>query len=240
MIPVKDLLYKIDMKLNKKVSSEHQNIPLEDKILALNEAQIKLIKRKISTNNNYNLGLDSFKKRYEDLQVLVETFEQLSVVNTSNGAYSSFSGNLNLLKEKYMLPLDLFALCTKGQCSGRPLYISKIIKHGDLSTYMGNKNYIPSFEYQESIAVISDNKITVYTDGTFNVDNISLSYIRYPQLIDYEGYIKFDGTPSTTQDSELPDYLADELLDLTVLELAMETENTPQVEFGALKNKINE
>lgn len=47
MIPVDSLLYKIDQKLNKLSTNEHQQIQLEDKILALNEAQIKLIKQKL-------------------------------------------------------------------------------------------------------------------------------------------------------------------------------------------------
>lgn len=47
MIPVDSLLYKIDQKLNKLSTNEHQEIPVEDKILALNEAQIKLIKQKL-------------------------------------------------------------------------------------------------------------------------------------------------------------------------------------------------
>ena len=66
MIPVDSLLYKIDQKLNKLSTNEHQQINLEDKILALNEAQIKLIKQKVdgwSTVSGY--GLDAFKKRSE-------------------------------------------------------------------------------------------------------------------------------------------------------------------------------
>ena len=47
MIPVDSLLYKIDQKLNKLSTNSHQQIQLEDKILALNEAQIKLIKHDI-------------------------------------------------------------------------------------------------------------------------------------------------------------------------------------------------
>ena len=75
MIPVDSLLYKIDQKLNKLSTNEHQQINLEDKILALNEAQIKLIKQKVdgwSTVSGY--GMDAFKKRYEDLQNLVITY----------------------------------------------------------------------------------------------------------------------------------------------------------------------
>ena len=43
-ILVNSLLYKIDQRLNKLSSNAHQQIQLEDKILALNEAQLKLIK----------------------------------------------------------------------------------------------------------------------------------------------------------------------------------------------------
>ena len=52
MIPVDSLLYKIDQRLNKLSTNEHQMIQLEDKILALNEAQIKLIKQKIDLKND--------------------------------------------------------------------------------------------------------------------------------------------------------------------------------------------
>ena len=51
MILVDSLLYKIDQKLNKLSSNVHQQIPLEDKILALNEAQLKLIKQKLTGLN---------------------------------------------------------------------------------------------------------------------------------------------------------------------------------------------
>ena len=69
MIPVDSLLYKIDQRLNKLSTNDHQQIQLEDKILALNEAQIKLIKQKVDGQSTASgLGLDSFKKRYEDLQ----------------------------------------------------------------------------------------------------------------------------------------------------------------------------
>ena len=62
MIPVDSLLYKIDQKLNKLSTNEHQQIALEDKILSLNEAQIKLIKQKVDGFPVPNkLGFDAFK-----------------------------------------------------------------------------------------------------------------------------------------------------------------------------------
>jgi len=86
MIPVDSLLYKIDQRLNKLSTNDHQQIQLEDKILALNEAQIKLIKQKVDGFSVVSgLGLDAFKKRYEDLQSLVVSYNNqpltLSLMN---------------------------------------------------------------------------------------------------------------------------------------------------------------
>jgi hypothetical protein len=61
MIQIDSLLYKIDQK-NKLSTNEHQQIQLEDKILALNEAQIKLIKQKVDGGTANGMGMDSFKK----------------------------------------------------------------------------------------------------------------------------------------------------------------------------------
>lgn len=239
MISTQQLLYKLDLRLNKKASNEHQSIPLEDKILALREATIKLVKLKVDPNNIYNAGLDSFKKRYTDLQPLVVSFEGLNV-NKTTEVYNSYEADITTTLEKYFLPLDAYALCTKGNCTEHLVEIPKEIKHGDISTYINNTHYSPSFEYQTTFAVISDNKFIIYTDGTFTVDKLHLSYLKYPKLIDSEGYINFDGTASIDQDTDLPDYLEDELLNIATLDLAMDTENVPAVQFSDIRNKTNE
>ena len=64
--------------------------------------------------------------------------------------------------------------------------------------------------------------------------------MRYPVEIDKEGYIKFDGTPSVNRDCELETYLEDELLDLTVQNLAMYTENMSAVQTSAMRIQTNE
>ena len=64
--------------------------------------------------------------------------------------------------------------------------------------------------------------------------------MRYPVYIDKEGYIKFDGTPSVNQDCELETYLEDELLDLTVQNLAMYTENQSAVQNAQFRIQTNE
>lgn len=228
MIPVDQLLYDIDLKLNKVATNDHQSIPLEDKIIALNEAQVQLIKQKLNPNNIYKLGFDAFKKRYDDLQILV-TESNLSLSN-DNTKTNRFSGDISLMNPTYMFYVDGFILASKGSCKDLPLHLI-LTKHADLFTLLNNTNTSPSFEYQETLLTISNNRFEVYTDGTFTPSILTVQYIRYPKKIDASGYVNFDGSDSVDQDCELPEYLKDELVDLAVKELAMNTENHNAVQY---------
>lgn len=242
MIKTESLLYKIDQRLNKLSSNEHQQIQLEDKILALNEAQIKLIKQKADPANMYKLGMDSFKKRYEDLQSLVENYNDhpipLVLTDTKlNKWVATFSG----LTPAYMLYVDSYIVADKGNCKGRIIYVDNdLTRHADVTILLKNSNYVPSFEYQETFNMLASDEIGIFTDGTFTPKTLYLSYLRYPQYIDYPGYVKFDGTNSVLSNCELQNYLEDELLDLTVENLAMYTENISAVQSAQMRIQTNE
>ena len=243
MISVDSLLYKIDQRLNKLSTNEHQQIQLEDKILALNEAQIKLIKQKIDNISTVSqMGLDSFKKRYEDLQSLIIAYNDGQLPLTlKNEELNQWKANIHLLEPKYMFYIDSYVLADKGICKDRKIWINRdLAKHGDLQFILNNTHYKPSFEYQETFNFLSSDEISIFTDGTFTPTKICISYMRYPVYIDKEGYIKFDGTPSVDQDCELETYLEDELLDLTVQNLAMFTENQSAVQNAQYRIQTNE
>jgi len=243
MIPVDSLLYKIDQRLNKLSTNEHQQIQLEDKILALNEAQIKLIKQKVDNISTVSqMGLDSFKKRYEDLQSLIIAYNEGTLPLTlKNKELNQWKANIHALEPKYMFYIDSYVLADKGICKDRKIWINRdLAKHGDLQFILNNTHYKPSFEYQETFNFLSSDEISIFTDGTFTPKEICISYMRYPVYIDKEGYIKFDGTPSIDQNCELETYLEDELLDLTVQNLAMFTENQSAVQNAQYRIQTNE
>jgi hypothetical protein len=243
MIPVDSLLYKIDQKLNKLSTNNHQQIQLEDKILALNEAQIKLIKQKVDGFSVVSgMGMDAFKKRYEDLQRLVINYNDGKLELTpKNKAINQWSAKIDQLKPKYMFYVDSYVLADKGVCKDRKIWINKdLAKHGDLQFLLNNDHYKPSFEYQETFNFISSDEISIFTDGTFTPSAIYISYMRYPIYIDKVGYINFDGSSSINVDCELEVYLEDELVDLTVQNLAMYTENASAVQSAQFRIQTNE
>jgi len=243
MIPVDSLLYKIDQRLNKLSTNSHQQIFLEDKILALNEAQIKLIKQKTDGFSIVSgLGLDAFKKRYEDLQSLVVDYDEGKLLlKKTNKVLNQYSANLNKLLPQYMFYIDSYLLADKGRCKDRIIWINRdLAKHGDLQFILNNDHYKPSFEYQETFNVLSSDEISIFTDGTFTPKSIYVSYMRYPVYIDKEGYVKFDGKNSLSQDCELEVYLEDELLDLAVQNLAMYIENQSAIQTSQIRIQTNE
>jgi hypothetical protein len=243
MIPVDSLLYKIDQKLNKLSTNVHQQINLEDKILALNEAQIKLIKQKVDGFSVVSgMGLDAFKKRYEDLQSLVMPYNHQPLKLTlKNKELNQWFAYLHLLEPKYMFYIDSYILADKGVCKDRKIWINRdLAKHGDLQFILNNDHYKPSFEYQETFNFLSTDEISVFTDGTFTPSRVYMSYMRYPVYIDKEGYVRFDGTDSVNQDCELELYLEDELVDLTVQNLAMYTENSSAAQSAQFRIQTNE
>lgn len=231
MIPVDSLLYKIDQKLNKLSSNEHQQIQLEDKILALNEAQVKLVKLKMD-------GTDKTRRRQEDLQALVVENLPLPLA-IADASLNRWAASVKDLEKPYMSYRDGYVIASKGICRDRRLWINNdLVKHGDIQFLLNNVHYRPSFEYQETFNTLADNEISIYTDGTFTPSTLHLTYTRYPVEMDKAGYIKLDGSPSMDVDCELAPHLEDELLDLTVRALAMYTENGPAANSAQIR--INE
>lgn len=242
MISCLELSYELDQRLNKLSTFAHQQIPVEDKVIALRNAQIKLVKTKIDTNNVHRLGLDSFKKRYQDLQFLIENPEDhKQKLKISDKYLNKYITSVSSLTPKFMFYIDSYIIADKGDCKNRIIYANTdLIKHADITKLLQNSNYSPSFEYQETIADISSDELHYYTDGTFTPSVAYVSYLRYPKDIDLEGYVNIDGKDSTNIDSEFEYYLKDEILDLAVEHLAMFTENQAAIQNTEKRINTNE
>lgn len=243
MISVESLFYKIDQKLNRLASNLHQGISEEDKTLAINEAQLKLIKQKLDGNNAYRLGLDSFKKRYQDLAKLIEEHDGHPLtLKLADPNLNRYSASTSALTPKYMFYIDSYILADKGQCTGRIVYVNNdFAKHADVTVLLNNSNYKPSFEFQETFSTSSSDELSFFSDGTFIPVTAYVSYMRYPAYVTLGNFELPDGTIIVPkQDSELDDYLEDELVDLTVKDLGSYIENQTAVQSSMMRMADNE
>jgi len=233
MIKVDELIYEFDLLVNKRGREDNISIPLGDKIVFLNQAQISWIKNKIGQNNVYRRGYESSRKRIDDLQVLKVNDFPLKVKKSKELSYQSFYSSLKDAPD-YMFYVTSHSIAKKNECQDS-IY-NNLVREGELKTHYYDVNYNPSFEWRETLTTIGNDNIYVYTDGSFDILSIHLTYLRYPSKIDYEGYVKLDGTSSTTVDCELPEYAKQDIVDLAVKFATHAVENFPMAQ--AAENRI--
>lgn len=239
MIPIINLLNDIDVKINRLSNLRGQYIPNETKIEVLNIAQTKLVLKKLNTNNNYQLGFDTFTKRYQDLQMLVVPNEEVGLTKVPGDLLNSYKVSLSSLAYKMIIPIQSYCIANRGNCKQHILDVIEIVKHEDIRVKLSSPHYEPNFQYQEIIGSISADTMYVYGDeeNSFTITNLFISYLRYPVLMDIAGYTHLDNTASTTVDCELEAYLENELVELAVEEIADATGNQEQSQSSRLRTK---
>ena len=229
MIAVHDLVYEFKLMLNKVNRQDNVDVPIEDILVYLNRAQLAWVKTKINPNNIYKAGYDSIRKRIDDLQRLKVDNLALTPVKTNDLLYLGFDCSIDSLKD-YMFYLSSYAVAKKKKCE-ETLTID-LVKHGDLSTRYLDANFSPSFEWRTTLATLGDNKLTVYSGEDFSIQKVFLTYLRYPKVIDMEGYTKLDGTNSVDVDCELPEYAKPDIVDLAVKFAAQSNDNQAQAVYA--------
>lgn len=242
MIPIQELLFTIDTKVNSLANLKGQYIPDETKIEVLNLVQNKLVLKKLDPNNNYQLGMGAFNKRYQDLQILQVPYEKLTMTKTAGDLLNSYSVPVTSLAEDMIVPVNAYVTADKGNCKDRILDIIEIVKQGDLRIKLISPHTAPSFLYQETLCMISSDIFYVYGDSidSFTIKNLYMSYLRYPVPMDVVGYIHLDGTSSANVNCELDYYLLNELVDLAVEEIADATKDQSQSQLSRVRTKENE
>jgi hypothetical protein len=229
MIPVQELIYEFKLSLNKMDRQDNVQIPLEDILVFLNQAQLSWVKSKVGENNIFKDGYEGTRKRIDDLQVLKVDDASLPLLKTTDVLYKGYKADLKTIPN-YMMYVMSHVGASKEDCKAG--LTVDLIRQNDLSTLYFDANFSPSFEWRSTFATIGQDNITVYTDDSFEIDNLYLTYLRYPQPIDSEGYIKIDGTDSVNKDCELPYYTKPDILNLASKFAAQSVDNQAQAVFA--------
>lgn len=237
MIPIEELLFGLDTKANSLANLKGKYIPDETKIEVLNLVQLKLVLGRLGINSSQP-GMDSFARRYEDLQILQVPFRELTVTATGDDL-NSYTTLFSLLPSRMIVPTDAYVLATWNGCKDRIVDITEIVDHNDIRFKLAHPHYKPDFRLQETIASISNDTIYTYGQPDWTITKLFWSYLRYPVQMDVAGYIHLDGTASTDVDCELEYYLKDELLNLAVEEIADSTGNQSQSQLSRVRTKEN-
>lgn len=216
---VQDIILKIEQRLNKKSTHDYDNVPIFEQIEAYNKGTLNVILRLYGLNNIYKTGVESTRKRIEDLKFLINKDPLKLKVIKKDGYYLTEN-----MPDNYLLYVRSFSTAKSKSCPYKKIN-NYLGEESNINTLLGNENTNPNFEWGETIVTLADHAIKIYTEDKFDIINVYLTYIRYPRKIDIEGYIKADGSNSTNIDPDLPDYIVEMCIDEAVRIISGDIEN---------------
>ena len=119
------------------------------------------------------------KKNEDDIRYI-----QSMLVDSEPISYSFHNENYYAfeLPEDYFEFSNVYGKASKGDCYNTNIDLFEI-KDFNKNIIISDEFTSPSFEYREAPFTISDNSVKVFTDNNFSVDNIILTYYRYPKKI---------------------------------------------------------
>lgn len=206
--------------------------------------EFHLLVNKNNTQNNINIEKPHFVQLYNReyskwlYEVLNNKNKDDSVNDLQELLITDVELKLSELKENlniYLLPDDFFnyseskITATKDKCT-KLIYVYNIHPK-EINVYLQDEFSKPSFEWEETISSISNNKLYIYKN-LFEIEKCQLSYYRDVDNIDLEGYIRLDGKYSVNKDITLSDVYKRQILDRVAKEVNREFEDVNKFQLS--------
>lgn len=226
--------YDVKKKLNKVDSNQYSNLEIPEIDWSLNEAQLILIKSIAAPRFAREIGLEYNQRSTDDLRLLVVNL-QAGVLQSVLPIPEPYYANI---PDDYLFYISSSVDTVKGQCTRKlRCYFSQ---HDDMA--MESPFAQPSFDWEEANIQFVNDTIRIFTGGDFIPSIFRLNYLRYPEYMHnadaYGGSYNLPGgqTLTGTQDSELPEHIHHEIVDLAVLLLTGELQIN---DYNVKLSKIN-
>lgn len=164
-----------------------------------NSEQIRLVRSFLDLRNDNRI------KHIQRLMVYSRELERKSSFDKPKSVSFSFPDN-------YLEFVNVDGIFTKGECEATDFAMWET-KNEDIQELIADEFNKPTFEYRETFYTIGEDSVRVYVSD-FDVKSLNMTYYRYPKNVDIEGYVKYDGTQSTSIDPELDDRLVEQILNM--------------------------
>lgn len=193
---------RFQLKLNSLTNSDNVDVSPGEFVLVYNEQQNKWYESKFKNRSS--------KFVIDDVQTLANRDAPLTLINTTTD-YQEFN-----LPDDYLDYISSYSIATRGDCIRRTKVFQSMLPNKEL--FFNDNNNKPSFDYAETFATVSSDRLQVYKTD-FIISSVFLTYYRYPKGVDIAGYTKIDQTASTNIDPELVDEYVNEILDWCVADV---------------------
>lgn len=216
---------KIKQRLNKLASNDYDNIECWQVVEAFNKGQVEWCRRNLHGTNLKQEGDEQSKRRIDDLQKLL-TSETLTL-----NKFKSYVETIALPTD-YMEWKRVSASAVDSCCPDGRRMVIYLAEEANVDELLRDKNKQPSFEWAETFCTLIDNKLRIYTDGKFDVNNVELYYYRQPVRIQIlncvDPYTQAVSTANVL--CEFKDDLVEVLIDEAVKILAGDIESINQMQ----------
>jgi hypothetical protein len=224
---------KVKQRLNKLASLDYDNFECWQIVEAFNKGAVAWCRRNLHGLNVKKTGDEQSKRRIDDLQVLL-TEDTIPFIKK------------DLFVESPVLPVDYLewkrvsAQSNNECCADKRNMVIYLAEEANVDELLRDKNKQPSFDWGETFCTLKDNKVRIYTNNEFDIEEAKLSYYRQPVKIQIKGCIDPYTQVESTEDieSEFKDDIIELFVDECVKILAgdIESFNQQQVASGQVEN----
>lgn len=224
---------KVKQRLNKLASLDYDNFECWQIVEAFNKGAVAWCRRNLHGLNVKKTGDEQSKRRIDDLQVLLIE-NKISFIKR------------DLYVESPILPGNYFewkrisAKANDECCADNRNMVIYLAEEANVDELLRDKNKKPSFDWGETFCTLKDNKLRIYTNNEFVIEEGKLSYYKQPRKIQIKGCIDPYTQVESTEDieSEFKDDIVELFVDEAVKILAgdIESFNQQQVATGQVEN----
>ena len=230
---VSTVLLKIKQRLNKLASNDYSNIECWHIVEAFNKAQVEWVRRQLHGMNQTREGAEQSVRRIDDLQLLLT---ERALGGRDRGKYFES----NTLPSNYLEFNHVSAQASTECCGNRTMtvYLAEEANGDQLLIDVYKK---PSFEWGETFCTILSNKIRIYTNNEFSINQPVLTYYRQPIKIEVQACLDPYTLVSSPIDihPEFKDDIVELLIDDAAAIIAGDMESWNQSQLTKTRNENN-
>lgn len=195
-----------------------------------------------SGNNHKQVGFEVTQQRIDNLSTLVVKYPVQPALTPDKIDGNIFEFNLNKLKFPYKHMVRV-----QGKIKGCSDKITvEIVQHDDLDSYLHDPFKKPSKKpfprllgtYGKS-SDLNSTSLFVYSDGTFDIQEIYPEYIKIPNIVSIGGYNDIEGNIKPKVESDIPECYHSQIIDIAVDEIRRIL-GDQRFELNHQKQSINE
>lgn len=226
------LVIKLKQRLNKLDSQDYDNIECWQVVEAFNKAQVEWARRQLHGINAVKEGDEGSTRRKDDLQVLLT---DTSLTLSDEQVLISADIPENYLQWKRV---DAYA---KHDCCDKRRMTVYLAEEGNVNQLLRDISKRPDFDWAETFATLKDNKVNIYTNDDFDIEEADLVYYRQPRDIQILGCVDPYTNIESTQDveSEFKDDIIELIIDEAASILAGDIESGNQFSRGSQSAERN-